>query len=820
MTTARLRGKHPLPAASSASAHVRTTTPHHIASLHVLALTLLLTLAWLPTAGAQSAGDTQERTGGAHAVASPVELPVIPRPASYTLTGGTCTLGAGGTIVIGTCTLGAGGTIVIGTSTPRVQEIAEDLAVQLRDAGLRMKTATRASGHTDIMLRIAAAPGANPEAYTLRATATGVVIEASDAAGLYCGTQTLRQLVLAATAERATAERAGTPGTATIACVVVDDAPRFGWRGLLLDCARHFMRVDYVKRTIDRIALHRMNRLHWHLTDDQAWRIAIDRYPKLVEVGSTRRAADGSVHAGFYTKADIRDIVEYARRRNVTVVPEIEMPGHAQAALAAYPEYSCTGGPHPVATTWGVFKEIYCAGNDATFTFLEGVLGEVLALFPSPWIHIGGDEAPTYRWEHCPKCQARIASEKLAGEAELQGWFIRRIERVLSARGRRLIGWDEILEGGLPPNAIVQSWRGMEGAAEAAAAGHDAIVSPTSHAYFDYDVRSTPLDKVYDFEPVPEGLSNDEARHILGGECNLWTEYAPQDRADSRIWPRLLAMAEVLWTPAARREWSDFHARVQGHYGVLDQLGITYGYEAPPVRFLPRVVHDARSVEVSVAAGQPGLDITCTTDGSDPARLHEPTPPLLTITRPTTLRATAVQRHGTRAGIAGEEHTLRVEPHLALGDPVRLAHTYSAWYTGGGDGALTDGVRGSEDFRDGHWQGTEHPEVDAIVDLGAEREFHAIEAGFLQFMPAWIFLPDSVEFQISNSGTDWQTIAVVRHDIPQKSDARILHTFACNAGARRARFVRMVARSVGTCPDWHPGAGGETWIFADELIVR
>jgi hexosaminidase len=778
MTAARLRGKHPLP------------------------LIFLLALAWLPTAGAQSAGDTQERTGGAHAAASPVELPVIPRPASFTLTGGTCTLGAGGAIVIG-------------TSTPRVREIADDLAAQLGEAGLRMKTATRASGGTDIVLRLVSAPGANPERYTLRATATGVEIEAPDAAGLYAGTQTLRQLVLAATAERA-----GTPGTATIACVVIDDAPRFGWRGLLLDCARHFMRVDYVKRTIDRIALHRMNRLHWHLTDDQAWRIAIDKHPKLVAVGSTRRGPDGSVHEGFYTKAEIREIVEYARRRNVTVVPEIEMPGHAQAALAAYPEYSCTGGPHTVATTWGVFKEIYCAGNDATFTFLEGVLGEVLALFPSPWIHIGGDEAPKYRWERCAKCQARITSEKLAGEAELQSWFIARIGRFLAARGRRLIGWDEILEGGLAPNAIVQSWRGMEGAREAAVARHDAIVSPTSHAYFDYDVRSISLEKVYQFEPVPEGLTDDESRHILGGECNLWTEYAPEDRADSRIWPRLLAMAEVLWTPAPQRDWRDFHARVQAHYPVLDRLGITYGYEAPPVRFVPQVVHDAATVEVSVLPGQPTLDVACTIDGSDPARTRTGCASPLAITAPTTIRAVALRRGGARGGTPGEEHTLRVEPHAALGDAVQLTHAYSPWYTGGGDNALTDGVRGSEDFRDGHWQGFEHPVFEAAIDLGAERPITRIELGCLQFMPAWIFMPDSVEFQISNSGTDWQTVGVVRHTIPPQSDARILHTFVCEAGARRARHVRVVARSVGTCPDWHPGAGGATWIFADELIVR
>ncbi|MDZ7261076.1 MAG: beta-N-acetylhexosaminidase, partial [candidate division KSB1 bacterium] len=421
------------------------------------------------------------------------------------------------------------------------------------------------------------------EGYRLSVTRDIVRLRAYKPAGLFFGVQTIRQLL---PPEIESPVKVPHEIQWLIPCVQIEDKPRFPWRGLLLDCGRHFMTKDFVKRYIDLLAYHKMNRLHWHLTEDQGWRIEIKKYPKLTEIGAWRFYEDGSVYGGYYTQEDIKEVVDHAQKRYVTLVPEIEMPGHSVAALASYPEYSCTAGPFKVSTQWGVHKEVYCAGNDSTFKFIEDVLTEVLALFPSEYIHIGGDECPKDRWKGCPKCQERIRAEGLRDEEELQSYFIKRVEKFLLSKNRRLIGWDEILEGGLAPQATVQSWRGMEGAIAAAKSGHDAIVSPTSHAYLDYDINTTDLRKVYSVEPIPAGLTEEEAKHILGGECNIWTEHAPQEKIDSLVFPRLLAMSEKLWSPANHSDYADFYQRVRHHYARLSLLGVTYGAESRPVSIL------------------------------------------------------------------------------------------------------------------------------------------------------------------------------------------------------------------------------------------
>ncbi|MEO1255783.1 MAG: beta-N-acetylhexosaminidase, partial [Bacteroidota bacterium] len=408
------------------------------------------------------------------------------------------------------------------------------------------------------------------EGYQLTVSGSGVSIKANTEITLMHGLQSLRQLLYLHGQE--------------LPFVEIQDNASFQWRGMLLDCSRHFMEKEFVKRYIDLLALYKMNVLHWHLTEDQGWRIEIDKYPKLTEIGAWRDDDNGGKYGGFYTKEDIREIVAYATVRGVEVVPEIELPGHSQAALAAYPQFSCTGGPFEVETEWGVFKEIYCAGNDSTFFFLEDVLREVMELFPSKYIHIGGDEVPKYRWEHCEKCQRRIAIEGLHDEHELQSYFIKRVSNFLKANDKQLIGWDEILEGGLPENAIVQSWRGFEGAKEAVGLGHQAIVSPTSHAYFDYGLNDIDMERVYDFNPIPEGAKEEDKSLILGGECNMWSERAPQEKVDSKVFPRILAMAEVLWSGAEGKDYEGFRERVVKHYKMLDQLGVTYGFETVPVK--------------------------------------------------------------------------------------------------------------------------------------------------------------------------------------------------------------------------------------------
>ena len=381
--------------------------------------------------------------------------------------------------------------------------------------------------------------------------------------------------------------------------VRIKDRPRFPWRGLMLDTGRHMFAPAFIKRLIDLMALHKLNVFHWHLTEDQGWRIEIKKYPRLTEIGAWRNisplpgemeAPDGQPYGGFYTQAQIREIVAYAASRFITVVPEIEMPGHAMAALASYPELGCTGGPYAVRTSWGIAKDVFCAGNEQTFAFLEDVLGELLALFPGEFIHIGGDESPKERWKACPKCQAAMQAHGLKDEEQLQSYFVQRIERFLNARGRRMIGWDEILEGGLAPNATVMSWRGMDGGLAAVQAGHDVVMTPTSHCYLDYPqtqaldpslpkwMAHNTLEKVYEFEPVPGGLSPAESAHVLGGQGNLWTEFVPtEQRAEYMLFPRAAALAERWWSEAAARDFQDFSKRLgTGLLPHLESLGVNF----------------------------------------------------------------------------------------------------------------------------------------------------------------------------------------------------------------------------------------------------
>ena len=474
-------------------------------------------------------------------------------------------------------------------------------------------------------------PGTAAEAYELEVSSGKVELEAEGKAGIFYGLGTLGQLVPAL--------RGDDQNPWAIPAVEIEDAPRFPYRGMHLDVARHYFPVSFIKRYIDLLATYKMNVFHWHLTEDQGWRLEILGYPRLAEVSSCRNetmllknfnpyVGDGIPYCGLYTQAEAREIVEYARERFITVIPEIEMPGHSVAVLAAYPELACTPGPFEVYTRWGVTRDIYCP-REETFAFLEDVLTEVMDIFPSPYIHIGGDEAPKTAWERSPFAQEVIQREGLADEEELQSWFIRRIETFLNANDRRLIGWDEILEGGLAPNATVMSWRGMAGGIEAASEGHDVIMTPTSHLYFDFYqgdslqeplaiAGNTPLEKVYDFEPVPPQLDDARAHHVLGAQANLWTEYIlTTEYAEYMLLPRLLALSEVVWSPVAERGWDGFTRRLPGHLTRLASEEINF--RVPDVLGLERdrlTLGDSALVELSapVADGE----IRYTLDGSDP----------------------------------------------------------------------------------------------------------------------------------------------------------------------------------------------------------
>ncbi|MHB8631532.1 MAG: beta-N-acetylhexosaminidase [Candidatus Limnocylindria bacterium] len=431
------------------------------------------------------------------------------------------------------------------------------------------------------------------EAYVLDITPDRIDIGARDGRGLFYGIQTLRQLVAAS--------------PRAIAAVRIEDAPRFGYRGLHLDVGRHFFPVEFIKRYIDLLAAFKLNTFHWHLTEDQGWRLEIKKYPKLTEVGAWRaetivgharrgpRGYDGTRHGGFYTQDQARDVVAYALLRGVTVLPEIEMPGHSLAALAAYPEYANVPGPFDVRTTWGISEEVF-SPSEATFAFLEDVLREVMDVFPGEYIHIGGDEAPKKRWRESAAAQELMRRERLTDEDALQSWFIRRIERFLNANGRRLIGWDEILEGGLAPNATVMSWRGTKGGIAAAKQGHDVVMAPQEDLYFDHYQGDpeheplaiggmTPIEDTYRYEPVPTELSAAEAAHVLGPEACLWTEYLPTiDQVEYMAYPRALALAEIAWSAREARDWESFQRRLPAALAFLDRLGVRYRKPRSPTR--------------------------------------------------------------------------------------------------------------------------------------------------------------------------------------------------------------------------------------------
>jgi len=466
---------------------------------------------------------------------------------------------------------------------------------------------------------------ANSEAYTLTTSKKGIIIRGNSARGVFYGIQTLLQLL--------PPEVYSTAGLSTkkgikIPQVDIQDEPRYGWRGMHLDVGRHLFSIEFIKKYIDMLAMHKMNVFHWHLTEDQGWRIEIKKYPKLAEIGSIRKNADGTTYGGFYTQEQVKEVVAYAASRFIDVMPEIEMPGHSVAALAAYPELSCTGGPFEVRTAWGISDDVYCSGKETTFTFVQDVLSEVIALFPFKYLHIGGDECPKDRWAKCPDCQKRMKAEGLKDEMQLQSYFVRRVEKFLIANNRSLVGWDEILEGGLAPEATVMSWRGVAGGIEAARQGHDVIMSPLSHCYFNIyqgDPKFEPmsfsgyltLEKVYSYEPTPEELNTEQAMHVLGAQGNVWTEYIfTEKQVEYMVLPRMSALAEVVWTPKVLRDYEKFLHRMERQYQRFDAMKLNYRVPTPITSAECFVFTDSLIVDFHSTAQD--AEILYTTNGSDP----------------------------------------------------------------------------------------------------------------------------------------------------------------------------------------------------------
>jgi hexosaminidase len=639
----------------------------------------------------------------------------------------------------------------------------------------------------------------NTEYYELSIKSDFILIKGASREGLIHGLYSLIQLI----------PRSYGIVDSKLACVSIKDYPKFKWRGMLLDCCRHFMEVDFVKRYIDLLAFHKMNVLHWHLTEDQGWRIEINQYPKLTEVGAWRTEKDGSRYGGFYSQEQIKEVIAYASQRGIAVIPEIELPGHSVAALAAYPEYSCTGGPFEVETDWGVFKDVYCAGNDSTFAFLENILDEVIELFPSEYIHIGGDESPKFRWEHCAKCQKRIADEGLHNEHELQSYFIQRIENYINSKGKKLIGWDEILEGGLADGATVQSWRGFEGAAEAAKTGHDAIVSPTPHAYFDYGLEATDLEKVYSFNPIPEGLTDEEAKHIIGGECNMWTERAPQNTIDSKVFPRILAMSEILWNYPTDRNYDAFYDRVQNHYKRLDKLGVEYGLETIPVHYSSDYVNG--QFMVTLKPGSKDLEIQYQINEGEVFQYDS------TFSVSGTNHIIAWATKGLKS--YGEAFETDLYQHKGIEATISGLNEYYKGYAGGGDYCIADGLRGTTNFRDGRWQGYSGQDFTATLSFDSIQKVDSVLSSFFQYNLSWIFMPTKITVYTSVDGKSYYNRAELEPQILAKAEGEFFEEFILTFPEVEAKYIKIKAENYGKCPDWHPAAGSDAWLFVDEVRV-
>jgi hexosaminidase len=504
--------------------------------------------------------------------------------------------------------------------TTGMKLFTEVLLAKLPQIKTKTKKSIPASPITNAILFIKSTQAMPEDGYKLSVESNLVTITASGSQGFFYALQTMFQLLPAEIYSSSNINGL----QLKMPCVSIVDKPRYEHRGFMLDVGRHFMPLSFVKKTIDLLAMHKMNILHWHLTEDQGWRIEILKYPRLTQLGSVRSETidgkmsynqplkfDGKEHSGFYTQDEIRDVVKYAQERYVTIIPEIEMPGHALAALAAYPELGCTGGPYNVAKIWGVIEDVYCP-TEKTFEFIEDVLTEVMGLFPSKYIHIGGDECPKITWQRSKFCQDLIKAQGLKDEHELQSYFIKRIDKFLTSKDRKIMGWDEILEGGLSPNATVMSWRGVKGGIEAAKQKHDVVMTPNSYVYIDY-YQSHPiteplaiggfltLEKVYSYEPTPSELKPEEAKHILGAQVNLWTEYvSTPEYAEYMTFPRACALSEVTWTPSINKNFADFGRRLEAHFKRLDVLNVNYAKSIFDVKETATPNKNTQTVEVKL----------------------------------------------------------------------------------------------------------------------------------------------------------------------------------------------------------------------------
>jgi len=626
----------------------------------------------------------------------------------------------------------------------------------------------------------------------------------------------------------------------SIPCVKILDKPEFVWRGDMLDVSRHFLPVSLNKKNLDYLARYKMNTFHWHLTDDQGWRVQVDSFPNLTKTGAWRvdhndepwwgrapqQPGEKADYGGYYTKDEIREIVEYAEKRFITIVPEIDMPGHSQAIIASYPEVSCDSGSYYVATGGVAEKNTVCPGKEASFKFIEGMLSEVLQLFPGEYFHIGGDECNKSMWEKCPDCQARIKNEGLKDEHELQSYFIQRVEKIVNKLGKKLIGWDEILEGGLAENAAVMSWRGEDGGIKAAEMNHYVVMTPSQYCYLDLkqgDPELEPelgyseckLSTCYSYNPVPDILSKDKTEYILGLQGNLWGESIQnEDNANYMLFPRLQAIAEVGWTPAAERSWSDFIQRLKADMKWMEREEI--GFAKSLYNAAVNITKAENGLAVRLSTEHGSLPIYYTLDGSVPSAASNSYKKPLNISESLTIKAAAI-RDGE---ILGKVKTKKFQIHKAFGKPVKLGSLPSEKYKGIENISLTDLMRGSVEISDNQWMGFEDTDFEAIIDLGEMTAVESAALGCLENQGKWVFLPGFVEVYVSDDGKNYTRAAGINIDNGKNNNEPSVKNIDIKFKPLKTRFIKIFAKNMGRCPDWHKGAGGKAWLFIDEVIIE
>ena len=672
---------------------------------------------------------------------------------------------------------------------------------------------------------------AQPEGYQLKVTPEGVVINGGSEAGVFYGIQTLRKSI-----------PAGEGINVSLPAVEINDAPRFSYRGAMLDVSRHFFPVEDIKSFIDMIALHNINRFHWHLTDDQGWRIEIKCRPLLTEKASKRKETvigrnsgeyDGIPHEGFYTQEQIKEVIAYAADQHITIIPEIDMPGHMQGALHAYPELGCTGGPYEVWTQWGVSDDVLCAGNDATLKFIEDVLGEVVELFPSEYIHVGGDECPKTRWHDCPKCQARIKAlgikgdKKHTAEEYLQSFIINHAEKFLNSKGRQMIGWDETLEGGLAPNATVMSWRGEGGGIEAAKQKHDVIMTPTTYLYFDYyqtkDIENEPLaiggylplQNVYNYEPMTDKLTPEEQKYIIGVQANLWVEYiATLEHIQYMELPRMAALCEIQWSGAEKKNYDCFLSRLPQLTNLYDVKGYNYATHAFDItgRLVPNTAEEALEVTFKTIDNCP---IYFTLNGSEPTAESPQYQGTFKVYKSCVIKAKGIRATG-ETRVFQEE----IKLHKASFKPITMLQPINPGYKFEGEGVLLDGLKGNFNYKTGRWIAFYKNDLEAIIDMKEPTEISSVGISALVEKGDWVFGPRKFSVAISEDGKNFKEIAKEEYPEMTLANPNQIYDHTLTFDPVKTQYIKVYVQPEHKLPSWHGGKDLPAYIFVDEITVK